>query len=229
MAECQVVRLGRIRYEAALALQLRIVERMKATRPRDAVLLLLEHEPVITLGRSGRADHLLVAPAELARRGVELHRSSRGGDITYHGPGQLVGYPIVRLPAANRDVHGFLRSVESVLIGALARFGIAGRRVAGLTGVWVGEAKVAAIGVAFTRWISYHGFALNVTTDLDAFRLIVPCGIGDKPVTSMARLLGRPVPLADVADAVVEEFVREFGFERAVERGAVDDLPPHLA
>ena len=228
MPALHVLRLGRIGYQAALDIQLRIVERMKATEPDDAVLLLLEHEPVVTIGRSGSADNLLVSPDELARRGVELHESRRGGDITYHGPGQLVGYPIVRLAAAGRDVHRFLRGVEAVLIAALGRFGIEARRVEGLTGVWVGDAKIAAIGIAFTRWISYHGFALNVATDLSAFDLIVPCGIADKPVTSMARLLGAPPLWADVEAAIADAFLAEFGFAPAPPCRTLDDLPATL-
>ena len=228
MPALHLLRLGRIGYQAALDIQLRIVERMKATEPDDAVLLLLEHEPVVTIGRSGSVEHLLVSPDELARRGVELHESRRGGDITYHGPGQLVGYPIVRLAAARRDVHRFLRGVEAVLIAALGRFGIEGRRVAGLTGVWVGDAKIAAIGIAFTRWISYHGFALNVATDLSAFDLIVPCGIADKPVTSMARLLGAPPLWADVEAAIADAFLAEFGFAAAPPCRTLDDLPATL-
>lgn len=215
MATCHVVRLGRVGYEAALGVQLRIVERMKATEPEDAVLLLLEHEPVITLGRSAKREHLLASAEELARRGIELHESSRGGDITYHGPGQLVGYPIVRLAAAHRDVHRFLRGIEATLIRTLAGFGIEGGRKEGLTGVWVGEEKVAAVGIAFTRWISYHGFALNVSTNLDAFGLIVPCGITDRAVTSMARLLGEAPEWSEVEGAVVEAFVGEFGLGEA--------------
>ena len=228
MPALHLLRLGRIGYQDALDIQLRIVERMKATEPDDAVLLLLEHEPVVTIGRSGSVEHLLVSPEELARRGVELHESSRGGDITYHGPGQLVGYPIVRLAAAGRDVHRFLRGVEAVLIAALGRFGIEARRVEGLTGVWVGDAKIAAIGIAFTRWISYHGFALNVATDLSAFDLIVPCGIADKPVTSMARLLGAPPLWADVEAAIADAFLAEFGFAAAPPCRTLDDLPATL-
>ncbi len=197
-------------YLDALALQLRIVERVEAARGGDAVLILVEHEPVITLGRSAKEGHLRVAPEELARRGIELHKSNRGGDITYHGPGQIVGYPILYLPEGRRDIHRFLRTLEGAIIGALATFGIHGLRVPGLTGVWVGEAKIAAIGVAFRRWTSHHGFALNVTTDLAAFDLIVPCGIADRPVTSMAKLLGRAPPRAAVEDALVAAFCREF-------------------
>ena len=215
MPTCHVVRLGRIGYREALGLQLRIVERIKAAEPADAVLLLLEHHPVITIGRSGGAENLVASPEELARRGVQLVETSRGGDITYHGPGQLVGYPIVRLPEHARDVHRFLRNLEATLIGALGRFGIDGRRVPRYTGVWVGDEKVAAIGVAFTRWVSYHGFALNVATDLAAFDLIVPCGIAGKRVTSMARLLGHAPDWAEVEAALVEEFVRHFGFDAA--------------
>jgi lipoate-protein ligase B len=225
MAICHVLRIERIHYQPALDLQLRIVERIKETETPDAVLLLLEHDPVITLGRSGRDEHLLAAADDLARRGIELHRSSRGGDITYHGPGQIVGYPILRLAGPRRDVHRYLRSLEGILIAALSRFAIHGQRAAGLTGVWVGEAKVAAIGVALSRWITYHGFALNVTTDLDAFSLIVPCGIHNRPVTSMEKLLGRPPARREVEDALVENFAREFQFDAVRECERAEDLP----
>ncbi|MFW6161520.1 MAG: lipoyl(octanoyl) transferase LipB, partial [Planctomycetota bacterium] len=159
---------------------------------------------------------------------VEVCESSRGGDITYHGPGQLVGYPIVRLAEGRRDVHRFLRGVEATLIAALAAFGIDGHRREGLTGVWVGDAKIAAIGIAFTRWVSYHGFALNVATDLDAFRLIVPCGIADKPVTSMARVLGAAPAWAEVEAAVTDAFLAQFGFAAARLCAWPDDLPEAL-
>jgi lipoyl(octanoyl) transferase len=228
MAICHVLRLGRIAYPEALDLQLRIVGRMKATEPDDSVLLLLEHEPVITIGRSGGADHLLASRAELARRGIALVDSGRGGDVTYHGPGQLVGYPILRLPEGRRDVHRYLRDLEAVLIAALGRFGVEGRRVEGYTGVWVGEEKVAAIGVAFTRWVAYHGFALNVATDLAAFDLIVPCGIADKRVTSLERLLGRAPAWGEVEAAVVEAFVETFGFDAARPCRSLDALPASL-
>jgi len=228
MATCHVVRIHRIGYAAGVALQHRILERVKATGAADAVLVLLEHDPVITIGRSGTEAHLRVPRAELAGRGIELHESRRGGDITYHGPGQIVGYPIVHLPEGRRDVHRYLRSVEAVLIGALARFGIAGRRVDGYTGVWVGDAKVAAIGVAFSRWTAHHGFALNVTTDLSAFGLIVPCGIEGRPVTSMRRILGTPPRRSHVEDALVAGFAAEFGFDQVRECTSVDELPQAL-
>lgn len=211
-------------YQGALDLQLEVLASVRAAESCDGVLLLLEHEPVVTIGRSGSAAHLRVSRAELARRGVEVAESNRGGDVTYHGPGQIVGYPILYLAEGQRDVHRFLRSLEAVLIAALGRFGIQGERVAGYTGVWVGDAKVAAIGVAFRRWTSHHGFALNVATDLSAFDLIVPCGISDRPVTSMARLLGEAPERTSVEDVLVEEFAREFGFDRVAEHSTPADL-----
>jgi len=225
MATCHILRLDRISYQAALALQLRLVERLKATQATDGALLVLEHDPVITIGRSGGAEHLRVAVEELARRGIALHETGRGGDITYHGPGQVVGYPVLRLTQERRDVHRYLRSLEAVIIRALGQFGIEGRREPGYTGVWVGDAKVAAVGVALTRWIAYHGFALNVATELDAFGLIVPCGLHDRPVTSMEKFLGGKTPArAAVEDALVEEFVGEFGFGAARECSTAEEL-----
>lgn len=228
MPVCHVLRLGRIAYQPALDLQLRIVERLKESETLDAVLLLLEHEQVVTLGRSADDANLRVPRDEFARRGIDVHESSRGGDVTYHGPGQIVGYPILRLAGKRRDVHRYLRTLEQVVIAVLGRYGLEGERLEGLTGVWVGGAKAAAIGVAISRWVAYHGFALNVTTDLDAFRLIVPCGITDKPVTSMQNLLGRPLPLREVEDALIAEFTRAFGFDPAIEHPSPTDLPAEL-
>ncbi|MFP4057077.1 MAG: lipoyl(octanoyl) transferase LipB [Candidatus Brocadiia bacterium] len=228
MPTCHVVRLDRIGYRAALDLQLRIVARMKAAEPRDAVLLLLEHPPVVTMGRSGEAANLRLPPRALAARGVEFHHTTRGGDVTYHGPGQIVGYPILRLPEERRDVRRYLRSLEAVLIAALARFGIAARREPGLTGVWTERGKVAAIGVAFTRWVAYHGFALNVAPEMRHFGLIVPCGIDDRPVTSLEQLLGHAPPRREVEDALVEAFVQEFGYAEAREHAFVSRLSQEL-
>ena len=211
----EVTRLGRVAYDAALALQQTLVEQRKRGEIRDQ-LLLLEHPDVITLGVKTRNDlsHVLETPEALAARGVGLFESGRGGDVTYHGPGQLVGYPIVDLKPARCDVHRYVRDLEEVLIRAVAAFGIAARRVDGLTGIWVGdgggEAKLAAIGVRISRWVTSHGFALNVNTDLSRFGLIVPCGITDRGVTSMERLLGRPVPMAEVEDAVIGAFAGVF-------------------
>jgi lipoyl(octanoyl) transferase len=211
----EVRRLGLVDYDAALGLQQRLVEDRRAGRISDT-LLLLQHPPVITLGVKTRGQRAnVVATADtLSRAGVVVRDTGRGGDVTYHGPGQLVGYPIFDLRPNRRDVHRYVRDLERVLIEALADFGIEGRRVAGLTGVWVGdpggEAKIAAIGVRISRWITSHGFALNVGTDLTHFDLIVPCGIVDRGVTSLERVLGRSVEMADVEDSMIRAFERVF-------------------
>jgi lipoyl(octanoyl) transferase len=210
-----VRRLGRVEYDAATELQRRLVEERRAGVIGDT-LLLLEHPPVITLGvrARGRPTHVVASPAELAEAGVTIHDSGRGGDVTYHGPGQLVGYPILDLRPDRCDVHRYVRDLEAVLMLASAIFGVATSRVCGLTGVWAGpvgsEAKVAAIGVRISRWISSHGFALNVGTDLGHFRLIVPCGIAGRAVTSLEALTGRFLPMAEVEAAVVDAFASVF-------------------
>ena len=167
---------------------------------------------VITLGVRTRDDrsHVLATPEVLAAAGVDVFETGRGGDVTYHGPGQLVGYPIIDLSPNRRDVHRYVRDLEEVLIRTVATFGITAARVPGLTGIWVGDEKLAAIGVRISRWVTSHGFALNVNTDLSQFDLIVPCGITDKGVTSMARLLSRPISMAEVEDAVVLAFGEVF-------------------
>jgi lipoyl(octanoyl) transferase len=208
----RVVRLGTVGYDEALALQHELVER----RGRDEIpdhLLLLQHPHVITLGvrTLDARSHIVAGEQELEALGVTVHETGRGGDVTYHGPGQLVGYPILALEPERHDLHRYVRDLEETLIRALARFEIAAGRVTGLTGVWVGSEKVAAIGVRVGRWVTSHGFALNVTTDLDYFGLIVPCGIPDRGVTSMARLLGAAPPIDAVEQAVVSEFCTVFG------------------
>ena len=215
-----VRRLGIVGYQEALDLQKELVERRRNDEIADQ-LLLLEHPPVITLGVKARnsRSHVLASDESLAAKGVGLFESGRGGDVTYHGPGQLVGYPIFNLKPDRCDVHQYVRDLEEALIRAVATFGIAGQRVPGLTGVWVGpegsEEKLAAIGVRISRWITSHGFALNVNTRLEHFGLIVPCGIADRGVTSMQRLLGRPVAMDEVCDAVVEAFRTVFEPARA--------------
>jgi lipoyl(octanoyl) transferase len=214
-----VRRLGRVDYGDALTLQARLVEERRGGQIGDT-LLLLEHPPVITLGvkTRGKPTNIIASPEALAAEGVTVFETGRGGDITYHGPGQLVGYPIFDLKPDRCDVHRYVRDLEEVLILAIRDFGIDGRRVKGLTGVWVGpegrEEKIAAIGVRISRWITSHGFALNVATDLRHFRLIVPCGIADRGVTSIERVLGRPVPMADVENAVVRAFDNVFNARR---------------
>jgi len=174
------------------------------------VLILLEHAPVVTLGRSARRANLLVAPDALAARGIDLFEVERGGDVTYHGPGQLVGYPILDLRALNEDVVRFMRMLEESIIRTLDAFGLTAARARGFPGVWVGDSKIAATGVAVKRRVTMHGFALNVTTDLDAFTVINPCGLG-RPVTSMARLLGHPLEVAEVGRVYARQFTEVFG------------------
>jgi lipoyl(octanoyl) transferase len=207
----RVLRLGRISYREALALQEAWVARRRTEEGED-LLALLEHDPVVTLGRRAREDSLRVSPGALARAGVDLLQVGRGGEATYHGPGQLIGYPIIDLDPLGRDLHHFLRSLEDVLIRVLKAFGIAGERIAGKTGVWVDGEKIASIGIGVRRWVTWHGFALNVAADLSGFSTIVPCGLPGVTLTSLERLLGRPLPLAEVEDQVVAAFAGVFGY-----------------
>ncbi len=199
---------GRLSYPEGLALQESLIERR--LRGEDDVLILLEHEPVITLGRGARDQNLLIAPAELARRGIDCVRVGRGGDVTFHGPGQLVGYPIVHLDVLGRDLHRYLRLLEQVLIDALAAFTVTGRRVAGKTGVWVDGAKIASIGVGVRRWVAWHGFAINVSADLSGFASIVPCGLQGVAMTSLAHLLGYTPARSDIENAIIRAFAGNF-------------------
>lgn len=196
-------------YRDAWDLQRDIVDERADGRIPDT-LLLLSHPPVVTLGRGGSPAHVVATAEELAERRVEFVQTDRGGDVTFHGPGQIVGYPIVDLSRRGRDLHRYMRDVEETLIRALEGFGIEADRIEGLTGVWVDGAKVAAIGIRVSRWITHHGFALNVDTDLSYFDLIVPCGIADRRVTSMEELLGRPVDRAEVEAALEAAFAEVF-------------------
>jgi lipoyl(octanoyl) transferase len=216
-----ILQLGTIDYATGLRLQQRLVE-MRKTGEIGDVLLLLEHTPVITLGRNAKTKNILASPELLAQRGVEVFESDRGGDVTFHGPGQLVGYPIFDLrgfPAAEgkRQTLGaieYVRRLEEALMRTCADFRIPTQRICGLTGVWTApdspEAKIAAIGVHISRSVTSHGFALNVNSDLSYFDLIVPCGITAKPVTSMAKELGKPLDLLEVAHAVSRHFGQVF-------------------
>ncbi len=216
--ELVVERLGRVPYARGLSLQQHLVSERQAGRTGDH-LLLLEHDPVFTLGRNARRENVLF-PAELLRqRGFEVFETGRGGDVTYHGPGQVVGYPILQLPEERRDVHRYVRDLEEVMIRVCADYGVLAGRVAGLTGAWVGADKIGAIGVRIARWVTSHGFAFNVSTDLSAFDLIVPCGIRGRGVTSLERLLGRQLPVAEVMDRLAAHFLEVF------ERAAVAPRP----
>lgn len=209
---CSVEQLGLLGYEEALHLQRQRVAQRKAGEIPDT-LQLLEHPHVYTLGRNAKRKHLLVSPEYLLLRGAEVYETDRGGDITYHGPGQLVGYPILDLTQHRRDISWYMRSLEEVFIGVAADFGVHASRLAGAAGVWVGDKKLVAMGVHVSRWITSHGFAFNVSTDLSYFDYIVPCGLHGKGVTSLEKLLGVPVALGEVIECVVEHFRRTFGFE----------------
>jgi lipoyl(octanoyl) transferase len=209
-----VADLGVMAYGAALELQRSVAARRISGEIDQDVLLLVEHPPVVTLGRSSKGANLLVAPGLLAARGVELFEVERGGDVTFHGPGQLVGYPIIDLKRHRQDLHWYLRQVEEVLIVALGRLGIAAGRRPGYTGVWVGDRKVASIGVHARDWVTWHGFALNVATDLSYFDLIVPCGIQDVRMTSVSvETGGRVSVVAEVAAAVIASAAEAFNLD----------------
>jgi len=230
--ELWVERLGTVAYGVALELQRRVArERISGEIPQD-LLLLLEHPPVVTLGRSAKERNLLASPALLAARGVELFEVERGGDVTFHGPGQLVGYPIIDLKRHKRDLHWYLRSVEEALIRALGALGIPAERNAGFTGVWTAgrERKIASIGVHARDWVTWHGFALNVTTDLTYFDLMVPCGIQEVTMTSVERELGGEGPtMARVEEVVARAFGDVFGLEVRDVSGTARDGSPALS
>lgn len=210
MRTCEFRDLGRAGYAEALAIQKQLVEQRKQGLIPDQ-LLIVEHPHVITLGRNGHKENLLASEEVLQRAGIEFYPSDRGGDITYHGPGQIVGYPILDLREWKRDVVAYVRAVELAIIDALADFDIHGGRLDGCTGVWVNDRKVAAIGVHISRWVTSHGFALNHTTDLNYFHYIVPCGL-TKPVTSMDAL-GSRAGRDEVVAALVRQFAKHFQFE----------------
>jgi lipoyl(octanoyl) transferase len=209
----EVRRLGSVPYGDALAMQRALVEDRRGGRIGD-LLILLEHPHVLTLGaRSDTArSHVLATPERMAELGVALFETGRGGDVTYHGPGQLVGYPILDLRPDRQDVHCYVRNLEDVMIRVTAAYGIEAARIPDLTGAWVGAEKIGAIGVRVSRWITSHGFAYNVNTNLDYFRLIVPCGIADRGVTSLGRLLSREVPMRDIEEAFVRVFCEVFDY-----------------
>lgn len=206
-----VRRLGRISYAEGLELQQALVAQ-RAAGEIDDVLLLLQHPHVLTLGvKAGESrQHVLATPARLAELGVEVHETGRGGDVTYHGPGQIVGYPIISLKPDRCDVHQYVRDLEECMIRVTADYGFTAGRIPGLTGAWVGAEKIGAIGVRIQRWVTSHGFAFNVNTDLDFFKLIVPCGISDRGVTSLQRLVGREIPIPEVEDRFIDHFRQMF-------------------
>ena len=227
---CWLVDLGLISYGPACELQQRLVAARKARAIPD-VLLFCEHPHVITLGRNARPEHLLASDRRLAEMNAELHPTNRGGDITYHGPGQIVGYPILDLTEHRRDVRWYVEQLEEVMIRTTADFGIAAKRVEGQHGVWIdapaGGEKLGALGVHLSRWVTSHGFAYNVSTDLRYFDLIVPCGIEDKGTTSLERALGRDVSIEEVRDRTIAHFAAVFAFD--IKRISSEELTKSLS
>lgn len=211
MRELEVRRLGIVPYDEALAMQRALVEERRAGRVPD-LLLLLQHPAVITLGVKGDGGrtNIVATDARLAELGIAVHETGRGGDVTYHGPGQLVGYPILDLRPDRCDVHRYVRDLEELMIRVCADYGVEAGRIKGLTGAWVGAEKIGAIGVRLSRWITSHGFAFNVSTNLDHFTLIVPCGISDRGVTSLERATGRQLSLDEVEAKLVDHFQEIF-------------------
>jgi len=212
MRSFSFVNLGLIGYSECLLIQQQLVKRRLEGSIGD-ILLLLEHRPVITMGTAGGEDSLLASPDFIKQAGIEIRKTDRGGNITYHGPGQLVGYPIFDLRSHGKDVHAFLRNLERVIVGVLSDFGVTGKTLPGYTGVWVNEYKICSIGIAVRRWISYHGFALNVDPILDHWQFIHPCGLVGKQVTSLKHILGYSPSMDAVKASVVDGIAKVFDMD----------------
>jgi lipoyl(octanoyl) transferase len=209
-----ILDLGLIDYEDALKLQQELVSKRRLGAIDDS-LLIVEHPPVYTIGRSGSRDNLLVKEGFLTEKGIKVLDADRGGDITFHGPGQLVVYPVMDLKDRSRDLHIYLRDLEDAAIRFLKKYGIEGKRIKDATGVWVGDEKIASIGVAAKDWVTYHGLSININNDMKFFSMINPCGMKNIKVTSMKEVLGREVPMYEARKAFLEEFNIVFGMERA--------------
>ena len=208
----QLLKLGIVDYKQTHNLQKQILQDRVDNKCPDTMIL-LQHNPVITVGRGGDNKNIIVSQAILDSYGIKVYEIERGGDVTYHGTGQLTGYPIIDLRNYKKDVHWYLRQLEEAIIKFLSYYDIIGKRVSGRTGVWVGDEKIAAIGVAVKRWVTYHGFALNINPDLSHFKLINPCGITDKEVTSLVKILGFDVEMAEVEDKIISAFSDIFDVE----------------
>ena len=208
----RVHKLGRISYSKALPQQVGLKDIVRKTKPEDDFLILLEHTPVLTLGKSWQGGNMLLSIEKYEELGFEVHKVSRGGDITYHGPGQLVAYPVFQLSRHGKDIHKFLRNLEEVSIRVMGEYGIEGSRKDGMTGAWSPSGKVCAIGVAISGWVSYHGLAFNVDPEMSHFGLIVPCGISKYPVASLKSNLGFAPPMAEVEQKFINNFCEVFNF-----------------
>lgn len=220
MSTLDIYKLGTVPYKKALEYQENLLSRRIAEEIPDS-LILLEHPPTITTGRKGNTEHLLVREEYLQKHGISFVHASRGGDITFHGPGQIVGYPILNLKDHGMDIRRHMRTIEEMIINTLGDFDIEGRRIDGVTGVWVKRSKIASIGIAIRKWVTYHGFALNVSTNLDYFDLILSCGITEVRITSMGNWLGngKNVEMDDVVQSVIRNFMGVFHFENFTIKG----------
>lgn len=225
MSTIDIYHLGTIDYKSALYTQLNLLEKRINEEINDS-LLLLEHPPTITMGRSGKRSNLLISDDYLKSKNIEFFETSRGGDITFHGPGQIVCYPIINLNHRTKDVHKHIRDLEEIIIETLREFQVEGQRVDGLTGVWTNGCKIASIGVGIRRWTTYHGFAVNVNNDLDFFDLIIPCGITDVKMTSIKRCNGPEdqIDIGSVGKTIVEKFTDKFKYSAVKERASAPDL-----
>lgn len=212
MGKCRVLDLGLVNYEKAYYLQKKLHE-FRREGKIDDVLILLEHEPVVTMGRRRERHNILVSDELLQSKGIRIFEIDRGGDVTLHCPGQLVGYPILDLKIHGKNIHRYLRNLEEVIIRSLKVYGIDGQRIENHTGVWVGEKKIASIGIGIKGWVTFHGFSLNIDPDMSYFSLIKPCGLESKTVTSMSEILGRPVEAKDFRQRLLERFIEVFGLE----------------
>ena len=224
MAELLYADMGRIPFETGLRLQQKLLDHVRTHADERAYLILGEHDPpVVTLGAGASEKNIRASYEELSVAGIKVHKTRRGGDVTYHGPGQLVGYPIIRLDLHGRDLHRYLRDLEEVLIRTLRQMSISAGRKKGYAGVWIGNEKVAAIGVAVSKWVTYHGFALNVSPNMEHFDLILPCGLDSASVTSLERVLGTTVETGPIVPLIAKNMMEIFGFTDAI-RICRDDL-----
>lgn len=212
-----ICRIQRMDYEPAFTLQRQCVGALRSSGKDTAALILIEHPPVLTIGRTGTNRNILASDSQLAEAGVTVYKTNRGGDVTYHGPGQIVGYPILPLKFHGKDVHRYLRALETVLISTLADYTIPACRREGLTGVWTQTGKIVSIGVAISHWITYHGFAFNVNPNMEHFRLIHPCGLVGVNMVSMNTLLNQTPPRTEIEDIIIRHFCETFGFDKTSE------------
>lgn len=226
MKKCTVFKLGQVNYDEALSFQFELVEKVKAKKGKESFLILLEHDPVITLGKNGNKNNILVTEETLKKKGITLHRIDRGGDVTYHGPGQLVGYPILGLAYYKKSLRDYVHTLEQSMIDTLTAFGIAANRDDKHVGVWVQNEKIGFIGIRITKGVTYHGFSLNINPDLSIFKLINSCGLRDRKITSMEKLLDKKVPsVSEVTKEYAKHFSKLFDLRSVLVKTHLSYMP----